>query len=175
VTAGRSYLRDLRDFLRFLQSLWGILAGVSLLFPLSNVFFDVLPIHEKYRPFHNLSAPALTAVTVVTCLFITFATFGRRQEFRDATRRRRFGRAARACFLLAVANCAVFLLGRDLAIDNVIVLGQEDQPPALLFDGVFAIVYVAFFALMTRAFLLLAMLEYFPATQESPIVTSNES
>jgi hypothetical protein len=174
VTPGHAFLRDLREFLRFLQSLWGILAGVSLLFPLSNVFFDVLPIHEKYRPFNNLSAPAVTAVTVVTCLFITFATFGQRQQFRSAKRRRHFGLAARLCFLLAVVACAAFLLGRDVAINGIIDLGQEDQPPALAFDGVFATIYVAFFALMTRAFLLLAMLEYFPATQDPHVAAPNE-
>lgn len=114
MTSGRAYLRDLREFLRFLRNLWGILSGISLLFPLSNVFFDVLPIDQKYRPFHNLTAPAVTAVAVVTCVFVTFAAFSRRHQFTDQRRRVRFRRAAWASFLLAVIACAIFSWGATL-------------------------------------------------------------
>ncbi len=35
--AEHRFLGELREFLQFLSSLWGILAGISLLFPLSNL------------------------------------------------------------------------------------------------------------------------------------------
>ena len=33
---GTTVLKEFKDFTTFLQNLWGILAGVSVLFPLSN-------------------------------------------------------------------------------------------------------------------------------------------
>ena len=33
---GAGFLRELAEFLEFLRHLWGVLAGASVLFPLSN-------------------------------------------------------------------------------------------------------------------------------------------
>ncbi len=43
-----------------------------------------------------------------------------------------------------------------------------DELGIALYDGLFAALYVATFALLTRAFLLLAMLEYFPEESAAP-------
>jgi len=40
---GESFLSDFNEFLSFLKNLWGMLTGLSVFFPLSNVFFKVLP------------------------------------------------------------------------------------------------------------------------------------
>jgi hypothetical protein len=87
VTAGQSFLQELREFLAFLRSLWGLLAGISVLFPLSNVLLSVIPIEGGGNPFQNLSPDVVTALTMLTCIFLTFAAFGRRQRFANAARR----------------------------------------------------------------------------------------
>lgn len=44
MTAEHSFLGELRDFLQFLKSLWGLLAGIAMLFPLANALIAVVPI-----------------------------------------------------------------------------------------------------------------------------------
>ena len=84
-------LQELREFLRFLRSLWGLLVGISVLFPLSNTLFTVIPISQDQHPFQNLSPTVVTTLTMLTCIFLTFATFGRRGRFTDPKRRGRGG------------------------------------------------------------------------------------
>jgi ketopantoate reductase len=40
----KGYLEELTEFLTFLQNLWGILAGLSVFFPLSNILLRVIPL-----------------------------------------------------------------------------------------------------------------------------------
>jgi hypothetical protein len=94
-SAGQRFLVELQEFLSFLHSLWGVLSGVSLLFPLSNLFFDVLPVGKFALPFLRLSPEAVTTVATLTCLFVVLTSFSRRREFRAAAPRRRFARVAR--------------------------------------------------------------------------------
>ncbi len=62
MTAGQPFLEELRDFLAFLRSLWGLLAGISVLFPLSNVLFSVIPLEGGGNPFQLTgSSPPCTS------------------------------------------------------------------------------------------------------------------
>lgn len=159
--AEHRFLGELREFLRFLSSLWGILAGISLLFPLSNVLAKVIPVSDAGRPFEDLSSAIVTSVTTVTCLFVTFATFGRRDQFGEPERRPRLSRSARISFGLGVAALAVYLLAHNALYSALIADNPNNVLGAALHDGFLGGLYVAFFALLTRAFQLLAMLEYF--------------
>ncbi|THV24257.1 hypothetical protein [Glycomyces paridis] len=165
MATGRTYLAELREFLGFLRSLWGLLAGVSVLFPLSNLLAEVVPIDQDGRPFTQLDPATLTAITMVTCIFITFATFHRRDEFTDDTVRRAQARKSRIAFTVALAAGAAYLFCRTFAYDNIIELDTTPDYAdfmwkSAIYEGVFAVLYVAFFALLTWAFLLLALLEY---------------
>ena len=40
---GVTFLKELKDFIAFLQNLRGILAGISVFFPLSNVLIKLIP------------------------------------------------------------------------------------------------------------------------------------
>lgn len=173
MASGRSYLAELREFLGFLRSLWGLLAGVSVLFPLSNLLAEVVPIDEEGRPFTQLDPATLTAITMVTCIFITFATFHRREDFAGDANRRRHARTSRIAFTVALAAGAVYLFCRTFAYDNIIELDTTPQYADFLwktaiYEGVFAALYVVFFALLTWAFLLLALDEYQREKAPSP-------
>ena len=58
---GKEFLQELREFLAFLASLWGLLAAVSVFFPLSNLLTKVVPLGDQDKPFHNVS-PGLVAL-----------------------------------------------------------------------------------------------------------------
>ena len=110
VETGQAFLKELREFLRFLRSLWGILAGISVLFPLSNVVVTVIPIGDGGKPFQNLSPNVVTAITMVTCIFLIFATFSRRSEFTQRRRRTRYALSAGVSFLVALGTLAAYVL-----------------------------------------------------------------
>lgn len=159
---GQAFLDELREFLAFLASLWGLLAAISLFFPLSNLLTKVIPLGDQDKPFHNLS-PALVAVlTTLTCIFLTFATFGRRVQFAESPRRRRYERSARLSFPVALILLAFYVLLPHSLYEALISGSPSATGGIALYDALLAALYIASFALITRAFLLLAMLEYFP-------------
>ena len=174
-TDGSDVLRELRAFLGFLASLWGILTAISLTFPLSNVFVRVIPLEGDDESFNPLalmpSAPIAATATLVT-LFLVLATFGARGEFAIAPRRRRLRRGAVSSFALALAALALYLTGLQAVQGGL--YGDTGGIPvsktALLAGGdlIFGALYTCFFALTTRGFMVLAMLEYFPASAQSP-------
>jgi hypothetical protein len=168
VAAGQSFLQELRDFLRFLGSLWGLLASISVLFPLSNVLVTVIPIESGGNPFQNLSPGVVTTLTTLTCIFLTFATFGRRSQFSERLRRRRYATSARIAFAGALSALAIYLLTSNALYRTLITNNPNSELGIALYDGLFAALYVASFALLTRAFLVLAMLEYIPQREDKP-------
>ena len=139
-----------------------MLSAISLLFPLSNLFLDLLTVSKYGLPFARLSGQAIAALATLACIFVVFATFGRRDDFHIPENRRRFKRGARVAFVVAITSCVVYLLGYQLAYNGKVHLSNEVA--VLAHDAVFAVLYISFFTLMTRAFLLLAMLEYFPGS-----------
>jgi uncharacterized protein involved in cysteine biosynthesis len=42
-------LEEFKHFIEFLQNLWAILASVSVLFPLSNMFAQIVPVAAKFN------------------------------------------------------------------------------------------------------------------------------
>jgi hypothetical protein len=50
---------------------------------------------------------------------------------------------------------------------RILITETEGEGGIAVYDGLFASLYVATFALITRAFLVLAMLEYFPVQKEA--------
>ncbi|GAB3842006.1 hypothetical protein GCM10029963_14280 [Micromonospora andamanensis] len=172
---GHTFLKDLRDFLQFLRSLWGVLAGISVLFPLSNAFVAVIPVDDGGRPFQDLPPAVVSAATMLTCIFLTFATFGRRDRFTDPRSRGRYARSARICFAGALAALAAYVLAPS-GLYRVLITDNPDSAIGLaLYDGLFAALYVLTFALLTRAFLLLAMLEYFAEASTEPAAATTAS
>lgn len=161
---GKEFLQELREFLAFLASLWGLLAAVSVFFPLSNLLTKVVPLGDQDKPFHNVSPALVALLTTLSCIFLTFATFGRRFEFADDVRRGRYAKTARWSFVSALVLLALYVLAPHSLYEGLISGSSGSEGGVALYDGLLAALYIASFALITRAFLLLAMLEYFPQT-----------
>jgi len=172
MAAGQSFHQELREFLRCLRSLYGVLAGISVLFPLSNTLITVVPIGTDQHPFQNLSPTVVTTLTMLTCVFLTFAMFGRRNRFADPKHRARYAWYARACFLVALAALAIYLLAPHSLYTSWITNNPDGDTGIAEYDGLLATLYVATFSLFTQAFLALAMLEYFPERDTAPDKTA---
>jgi hypothetical protein len=93
---------------------------------------------------------------------MTFATFGRRSQFTEPLRRRRYATSARTAFAGALGALAIYLLTHRGLYETFITNNPNSELGVALYDGLFAAMYIASFALLTRAFLVLAMLGYIP-------------
>lgn len=164
---GTAFLKEFRDFIAFLQSLWGILAGISVLFPLSNALIKVIPLgyilDDPAGALEYLSPELITSVTTLIALFTIFWTFGQRHKLKARREKRLIQRRAWLSFavgLLALILYFMVYFGIYALYYEPLEIWSGD-PRRLLGDVLLLFSYSAFFALITRAFMLLGMIEFF--------------
>lgn len=160
-----TFLDEFKKFIGFLQNLWAILAGVSVLFPLSNVLAQIIPLAQwSEGGLAYLSPQLVTVISTVACLFVILWTFGQRDQFARQGKRRSIQRQAGFSFAFGIVALIMYLAGHYAVANNFyfLVLGWESEDlRRVLGDIVLLLTYSAFFALITRAFILLGMMEYF--------------
>ena len=164
--AGNQFLSEFKDFVRFLHSLWGILAGISILFPLSNVLATkVIPLESlDHDGAFSLLAPALvTTLSTLNALFVILWTFSHREEFRQQTGRPRFQQAALRSFGAGALVLVLYIIGYKVTLACAYDCWnwESQAPQRLLAEVPLMLAYVLAFALVTRAFVLLGTLEFF--------------
>jgi hypothetical protein len=163
-TPGMSYLDELKAFLQFLRNLWGLLAGISVFFPLSNVLLRAIPMgaYGGDGVFDQVPPALITSLATVVTLFVVLVTFAGRRRF-QASKRTTPLRGAWLSFGVGVAALLAYLVihqvYREYAWERW-GWGSGD-PRKLIAEIPLLIAYVAFFALLTRAFMLLGMTEFF--------------
>jgi hypothetical protein len=164
---GISFLKEFKDFIVFLQSLWGILAGISVFFPLSNVLVGLIPLayaDEEAGLLSYFSPELVTAITTLITLFIILWTFGSREKLKTGT-----GYSVRGhpflCFIVGLVVIIIYLVlafGRYELLYEPWYQAFGDSPYIeIISDVIVLVTYSVFFAMITRAFMLLGMREYF--------------
>lgn len=166
MTRGTAFLEELRAFVAFLGSLWGLLAGISVFFPMSNVLVKVIPLGEYGEDggvYDHFRPPLVTAVATVVTLFLILSTFVRRDAFKAPESAGRIERQAWLSFGGGVAALVAYLVIHTAYAQYAwSAWGWSSGDPRKLFAEVpLLAAYCAWFALITRAFLLLAMREFF--------------
>jgi len=158
-----SFLEEFKQFLQFLQNLWAILAGISVLFPLSNALAKIIPLARwPEGGLAYFSPQLLSIISSLACLFLLLWTFGHRYQLER--RRRQTQKKAGLSFAVGLIALIIYLtvyfaVANDFYYD--VLKWESDDLRRMLGDIVLLIVYSAFFVLMTQAFMLLGMLEYF--------------
>jgi len=160
------YLKEFEEFLAFLRNLWGILAGISVFFPLSNVLLNAIPMRAygvDDGVFDQLSPNLINTLATVITLFVILVTFAGRHQFQDATKRGAMLRNAWLSFGIGILSLLTYLVihqtYREYAWEP---WGWGSGDPRKMFAEIpLLITYVIFFSLITRAFMLLGMIEYF--------------
>jgi hypothetical protein len=160
-----AYLAELRAFLDFLKNLWGLLAGVSVFFPLSNILLGAIPMRAYVDDgvFDQLAPALITTLATVVVLFVVLVTFIGRRRFAAAAQRRRILRDAWVSFGVSMLSLLGYLVIHTVYREYAWEpwgWGSGD-PRKLLAEIPLLITYGIFFALLTRAFMLLGMIEYF--------------
>ena len=164
---GKKFLGEFKDFIGFIQNLWGILSGISIFFPLSNVLFKVIPIRSTQDDpsggWSYLSPQLVTAVSTMVTLFVLVWTFGQRSDSQSPSKKSNISRRAWFSLILGFMSLILYL-GIDATIYNLIYGPLEithGDPGRFVGDIFLLLFYVCFFALVTRAFILLGMKEFF--------------
>ncbi len=160
---GQAFLGEFKDFLVFLGTLWGLLAGISVFFPLSNTLLGVIPLkaYDADGVFDQLPPALITTVTTVVTLFVILWTFANRDRLRAVGRHRALRQAwtSMGVSLLAlVVYLVIHQVYREYAYAD---WGWGSGDPRKLFAEIpLFIAYGVFFSLLTRAFVLVGMLEF---------------
>jgi len=166
-----TFLKDFEDFVAFLRNLWGALAGISILFPLSNIFIQIIPLEtfDHGGPLVWFSPRLFTTLATLVSLFLVLWTFGQRSRFQSSKARRAIQKQAWGSFAIGLFAIIIYLASYYfLAINAFDILGWESADSRRLIGEIpLLVLYSVFFAFVTRAFVLLGMLEFF--RQEKPI------
>jgi hypothetical protein len=163
---GSGYLGELRQFMSFLKNLWGILAAISVFFPLSSKFLNAIPLlpyGTEGGVFDQLTPDLITTVATVVALFVILVTFAARRQFRNPKRRRGMLRRAWISFGAGILSLLLYLAihqaYREYAWEP---WGLGSGDPCKLFVEIpLLIAYVFLYSLLTRVFMLLGMVEFF--------------
>ena len=162
-----AFITEFADFVKFLQTLWGILAGISVFFPLSNVLLKIIPMSNIYDDppggLAYLDPTLITTLCTVATLFVILVTFRQRDDLHTRKQQSTTQRQAWIAFgagLLGLLLYLVVYFGVYTAFyDPFGIMGGD--PRRLIGDFLLLLFYGTFFAMLTRAFVLLGMLEYF--------------
>lgn len=163
---GKSFLEEFGTFLKFLQTLWGILAGVSTFFPLSNILVKAIPLgymQENSGSLEYFSPALITVLVTMATLFVILQTFGQRETLRTQKQQSALRHQAWVSFGLGIL-ALISYLAVNFGIYGVFYAPfgiWSGDPLRLIGDVLLLLFYGAFFVLTTRAFVLLGMMEYF--------------
>ncbi len=169
-------LEQLKEFLVFLQQLWGILAGISVFFPFSNIFlYNAIPMRAYGTDdgvFDLLSPYLITTIATVVTLFVILVTFVGRRQFQNPRKKRAMLRNAWLSFGIGILSLLTYLVVHYCYREYAWVplgMGSGD-PRKLIFEIPLLITYVIFFSMFTRAFTLLGMIEFFGKKDSDPSI-----
>jgi hypothetical protein len=159
------FLEEFKEFLDFCRGLWGLLIGISILFPLSNELTKAIPLGRAWWDggFVNFSPNMITLVATLTAQFVLLWTFGQRHECKDLKKRYRIQKVAIIHFAVGLATLIIYLIIHYLVAHRFFFFccGWSDTDSRYLLTDVCLLVsYAVVFACMTAAFGYLAIAEW---------------
>jgi magnesium-transporting ATPase (P-type) len=107
------YLGELEKFLAFMKNLWGILTGISVFFPFSNILINAIPLgayETDEGVFDQLSPYLITTIATVVTLFVVLVTFAYRSQFQNPRKRGGILRSAWISFGISILSLLVYLV-----------------------------------------------------------------
>jgi len=146
---------DFRSFVKYMTSLWGALGGIAVVFPMADVLFKVIPL--PVDGYEKSTASVAIPVTSLVAAFTMLYTFVQRDRPRSGTARK-----ASAYFALGLLSLVVFFLLEHFEYPLRSRLFPEldsTDDYVLMLVGIVPF-YILFFACVTHAFAILALIEF---------------
>ncbi len=148
-------MEDLKDFITYITSVWGLLAGLTAVFPTADVILKVIPL--PVDAYEKSTAPIAIPITTLVALYIVFYSFVRRDRVTP-----KVSWQASLFFILGLVSLIVFFLldhfEYPLRVRLFPSLDSSDDY-VLMLVGIVPF-YVMFFGFVTRAFTILALIEF---------------
>jgi hypothetical protein len=146
---------NLQAFIKYMSSLWGTLGGITAIFPLANLLYEIIPL--PVDSYDKSTAPIAIPITSLVSVFTLFYSFVQRNKFHPTK-----AKQARTYFILGLVSLALFfLLNHFLYPLRVRLFPGLDSTDDYIFMLVCIVpFYVAFFSCATRAFAILALIEF---------------
>jgi hypothetical protein len=162
-------LGELKDLFSFLQNLWGLLAGAAVLFPLSAAFIKVMPLRPggiDGGAFDAISPTLITTVTTIGSLFTLLWLATNRRAWR--TRVKLLRQKALTSAIVAGVTLVAYLAGEHIKRNGIELEGRSSAHVYfLLFEVALMTLYATTFIALTRAFVLLGLVEYFASPRST--------
>lgn len=146
---------DFRSFVKYMTSLWGALGGISVVFPMADVLFKVIPL--PVDGYDKSTASIAIPVTSLVAAFTLLYPFVQRDRPQSATARK-----AITYFAFGLLSLVVFFLLEHFEYPLRVRLFPEldsSDDYVLTLVGIVPF-YIVFFACITRAFATLALIEF---------------
>jgi hypothetical protein len=160
------FLKEFHTFVTFLQNLWGLLAGVSVFFPFSNLLLEAIPLQaygEEGGVYNLFSPPLITTAATIVTLFVLLSTFMGRERLCRKNSRQATVQNAWVSFAVSLLFLLTYMILYQVYAEYAWAKWSwgSDDPRKLFVEVPLLISYAAFFSLLTRAFVLLGMIEFF--------------
>ena len=146
---------DLQGFIKYMTSLWGVLGGITAVFPLADVIFQVIPL--PIDPYEKSTAPIAIPLTTLVSVFILFYVFVQRDKVTSGT-----APQAGKFFILGLISLMVFFLldHFEYPLRSALFPGLDSADDYILLLVGIVPFYILFFASVTCAFAILALIEF---------------
>jgi hypothetical protein len=149
--------KDFRGFIRYISTLWGVLGSITVVFPLADILLQRIPL--PVDSYGNSTSSVGIPITLLASLFALLYTFVQRDRHTSTSARR-----SGTFFFLGLIFLVIFFLFshfeqpvREKLFSSEVVDSTDDY--VLLLVGAVPF-YVASFACITRAFAMLALIEF---------------
>lgn len=158
----RSFLEDLEELLKFLKSLWGTLGGISVFFPLSNTLLQAIPLSSEV--IFAFTPGLITALASVFTVYFVFDSFVRRFELINKPEGPKLFRSAAWRWLWAgtamlIAYLVLYAFKPEIMWEWLQI--TSDDARQTFYDIPLMVLYTGFFICLTKAFMLLGMIEFY--------------
>lgn len=155
-------MKSLKQFAAFLKNLWGILAVLSVLFPIANGFFKIVPLRStgENGVLAWYSPGLFTTIAVLISMTTILSIFRSRSSYVKQANLDRLHNSSLKSFGLGVTCLLIYLALYYFLLSNI----QNNQlmdTHQLFAESLLLCLYSFSFALVTRGFALLATGEFF--------------
>lgn len=159
---------ELERFTGYLQRVWMTLAGVSALFPLSNVFLRTIPVARWTEGGFGYFPPALvSSIATLACLFTIYWLFSHRKQISVSRPANTTDNGAIQSFVFGILLLLVYLAGHYAVRNDFyfrVLAWESGDLKWIIGDLLLLAAYTGFFVCVTRAFVVLALREFMAAT-----------
>jgi hypothetical protein len=147
---------DIKEgFITYMTTVWGLLAGLTAVFPTADVILKVIPL--PVDAYEKSTAPIAIPITTLVGLYIVFYSFVRRDRVTPE-----LSWQASLVFILGLISLVVFFLldHFEYALRTRLFPSLDSGDDYVLMLVAIVPFYVIFFALVTRGFAILALIEF---------------